>query len=131
MFSYSEYTVLSTVFQCSKCNLSIVLPYFLALNDQNWSKAKSYCVYDSEAYYDTCDLEGKINTFIDQYTSATITFLVTISNVTITGSDASAYGSGTVVITTGSNSVSESASGNCYLQKVDNNWKIDSISTIY
>jgi len=29
---------------------SVINEYFLALNDQNWSKAKSYCVYGSELY---------------------------------------------------------------------------------
>ena len=30
---------------------SVIHEYALALNDQNWNKARSYCVYGSEPYY--------------------------------------------------------------------------------
>jgi len=30
---------------------SVLYDYCLALNDQNWSKAKSYCIYGSDAYF--------------------------------------------------------------------------------
>ena len=30
---------------------SVIHEWSLALNDLNWSKAKSYCVNDSDAYY--------------------------------------------------------------------------------
>jgi len=103
---------------------SVIQNYFLAINNQNWSKAKSYCIYDSEAYYDTCDLEDIINTFIDQYTSATLTYFVDISNVSVIGSYASAYYSGSLTITADPYSESGSISGYYYLQKVVNTWKI-------
>jgi len=34
----------------------------LAINDQNWSKAKSYYVYGSDAYYKVCYIEDEFNT---------------------------------------------------------------------
>ena len=106
---------------------SVIHEYFLAINNQNWSKAKSYCVYDSEAYYDTCDLEGIINTFIDQYASVvTITCFITISNVSVYDSYANAYCSGSITITADYYSESDNASGYLYLRKVGNDWKIDS-----
>jgi len=49
---------------------------------------------------------------------------VNISNVSVNGSYASAYLSGSMIITADYYSESESASGYYYLQKVGNSWKI-------
>jgi uncharacterized protein YceK len=103
---------------------SVIYEYFLALNDQNWSKAKSYCVYGSDRYYATCVLEDAINALYQSYGSVTITIFVTISDVSVSGSYATAYGNGTMVIIAGYYSESGSASATYYLQKVGNSWKI-------
>ena len=103
---------------------SVIQDYFLAINDQNWSKAKNCCVYGSDRYYATCVLEDAVNALYQYVSTVTITCFVTISNVTITGSYASAYGTGTMVITAGGYSDSGSASTTYYLQKVGNSWKI-------
>ena len=103
---------------------SVIQDYFLAINDQNWSKAKNCCVYGSDRYYATCVLEDAVNALYQYTSTVTITCFVTISNVTINGSYASAYGSGTMVITAGYYYDSGSASATYYLQKVGNSWKI-------
>lgn len=103
---------------------SAIQEYFLAINDQNWSKAKSFCVYGSDRYYATCVLEDAVNVLYQYASTVTITCFVTISNVTINGSYASAYGSGTMIITAGYYYDSGSASATYYLQKVGNSWKI-------
>ena len=41
---------------------SVIEEYFMAINNQNWSKAKNYCVYGSDIYYEPCILEDGINT---------------------------------------------------------------------
>ena len=41
--------------------------YFLALNDQNWSKAKSYCTFGSEQYNDTTQLENTVKNYCFSY----------------------------------------------------------------
>ena len=102
----------------------VIHEYFLAINDQNWSKAKSYCVYGSDRYYATCVLEDAINALYQSYGSVTITIFVTISDVSVSGSYATAYGNGTMVIIAGYYSESGSASATYYLQKVGNSWKI-------
>ena len=102
----------------------VIQKYFLAINDQNWSKAKNCCVYGSDRYYATCVLEDAINALYQYYGSVTITIFVTISNVSVSGSYASAYGNGTMVIIAGYYSESGSASATYYLQKVGNSWKI-------
>ena len=103
---------------------SVIQEYFLAINDQNWSKAKSYCVYGSDRYYATDVLEDAINALDQSYGNATIIVFVTISDVTVNGSYATAYGNGTMVIIAGYYSESGSASATYYLQKVGNSWKI-------
>ena len=55
--------------------------YFLAINDQNWSKAKNYCVYGSDRYFATCVLEDAVNILYQYATTVTITCFVNISNV--------------------------------------------------
>jgi len=42
---------------------SVINEYCLAINDQDWSKAKSYCVYGSEEYYKVCYIEDIFNTY--------------------------------------------------------------------
>jgi len=103
---------------------SVINEYFLAINDQNWSKAKNCCVYGSDRYYATCVLEDAINALYQSYGSVTITIFVTISDVSVNGSYASAYGNGTMVIIAGYYSESGSASATYYLQKIGNIWKI-------
>ena len=103
---------------------SVIQDYFLAINDQNWSKAKNCCVYGSDRYYATCVLEDAVNALYQYTSTVTITCFVTISNVTITGSYASAYINLTMYASAGGYSDSDSASGYYYLQKVGNSWKI-------
>ena len=103
---------------------SVLQDYFLAINDQNWSKAKNCCVYGSDRYYATSVLEDAVNTLYQYATTVTITCFVNISNVSVNGSYASAYLSGSMVITADYYSDSGSASGYYYLQKVGSSWKI-------
>ena len=103
---------------------SVIQDYFLAINDQNWSKAKNCCIYGSDRYYATSVLEDGINALQQYYGTITITCFVTISDVTITGSYASADINLTMYATAGGYSESDSATATYYLQKVGNSWKI-------
>jgi len=103
---------------------SVLQEYFLAINDQNWSKAKNCCVYGSDRYYATCVLEDGINALYQYAYTVTITIFINISNVSVNGNYASAYINGSGTITADYYTESESATGNYYLQKVGNSWKI-------
>ena len=103
---------------------SVIQDYYLAINDQNWSKVKSYCIYGSEQYYKVSVMEDAVNTLQQYYGTVTITCFANISNVSVNGNYASAYINVTVVITAGYNYDSESDSGYLYLQKVGNSWKL-------
>ena len=103
---------------------SAINEYFLAINDQNWSKAKSYCVYGLDRYYATCGLEDGINVLYQYASIVTITCFVTISDVNVSGGYADAFISGTILITADGYSESESATAYYWLQKIGNSWKI-------
>jgi len=103
---------------------SVINEYFLAINDQNWNKAKSCCVYGSDIYYETCYLEDAVNTLYQYAYNVTITCFINISNVFVSGSYANAYCSGSITIIADHNYESDIFSGYCYLQKVGNTWKI-------
>jgi predicted membrane-bound dolichyl-phosphate-mannose-protein mannosyltransferase len=104
---------------------SVIYEYFSAINKQNWSKAKGYCVYGSDRYYKTGMIQDAVNTLDQQfYSPVTITCVINVSTVNITGNYATAKGSGSIVICAGYYCESESGSGTYYLQKVGGSWKI-------
>ncbi|GAJ10540.1 unnamed protein product, partial [marine sediment metagenome] len=94
---------------------NVIDEYFLAINVQEWDEAKSYCVYDSDIYDETCLLEDYIDSFFPFVVD--IIFDVDIFNITITGNYASAYIDGKLTITTDDNPVTSDFSGYFYLQK--------------
>ena len=103
---------------------SAVHEYFLAINDQNWSKAKGYCVYGSDRYYATCTIEDLFNNMCQLYNVVTITCYADIYNVVIIGNYADAYFNLTFVLTADYYSYDDSGSVCYYLQKIGNSWKI-------
>ena len=46
---------------------SIINEYFWAINEQDWEEAKSCCVYISDRYDATCDLEEHITGLLEQH----------------------------------------------------------------
>ena len=102
----------------------VIDEYFLAISDQEWEKAKSYCIYESDVYYETCDFEDYIDSLNLDFSFVDITFLVDIFDIRINGNDASAYVDGILNIITDDSSIIDNSSGHFYLQKVDNNWKL-------
>ena len=103
---------------------SVVNEYCLAINDQDWSKAKSYCVYGSEEYYEVCYIEDMINTYHLYCDIITINFYIDIYNVYIYGDYSEVYGYLTLVMSACGQFDSDSGYFWQYLQKVGNTWKI-------
>jgi len=103
---------------------SVIQEYYLALNDQNWSKAKSYCVYGSEKYYKTRMIEDAINTLNLYCNIVTINSYVSISNVSIYGNYSQAYCYISAVISACGYFDSASDYGYLYLQKTGSSWKL-------
>ena len=103
---------------------SVIQDYYLAINDQNWSKVKNCCVYGSDQYYKVSLMEDAANTLQQYYGTVTITCFADISNVSVSGGYASAYINVTVLVTAGIYYDTYSDSGYLYLQKVGNSWKL-------
>ncbi len=101
---------------------NVIDDYFLAINNQDWEKAKNFCMYESEVYYETCSLENYIDSF---YPSVVIIiFLIDVFDILITGNYASAYIYGSLTIIIDDQIITEDSPGKFYLQKISNNWKI-------
>jgi len=103
---------------------SVINELWLAINDQNWSKAKSYCIYGSEAYYGVCYLEDLFDTANLYCDNVTIFAYVNILNVSIYGSYSKVYVYISAVISGCGSSAGDSFYSYHHLQKVGNSWKI-------
>jgi len=103
---------------------SVINEYFLALSNQNWSKAKNCCVYGSDRYYATCQGESLINSLYEYCNIVTINTYADIMSVSIYGNYSEAYLYLTGLVTACGYYDSDSSYGYYYLQKVGNNWKI-------
>jgi len=103
---------------------SVINEYFLAISNQNWSKAKSYCVYGSDRYYATCQIETIVNTLYSYCNTVTINAYADIQNVSIYGNYSEAYCYISLLITACGYYDSDSKYGYYDLEKIGNNWKI-------
>jgi len=104
---------------------SVIYEYFLATNDQNWEKAKSYCIYGSEEYHDLCFFEDMINVYSQTTGNITITMDADIINTNIMGKYATVYLKVTSLITVNYDIViNDNVFCYYYLQKIGTNWKI-------
>jgi uncharacterized protein YceK len=103
---------------------STIQNYALALNDQDWSKAKSYCVYGSDAYYKVCVKEDLVNALYMYCNIVTLTYYVDIINVNIDGNYAQVYVHTTSLITACGYAEAYDIYEYGYLQKIGNSWKI-------
>jgi len=103
----------------------VIDEYFLAISEQEWGKAKSCCVYESDVYYETCDFEDYIDSLYLDFSFVDIIFDVDIFDVTIIGDFASAYIDGSITIIKDDQFMIDDFSGYFYyLQKISNDWKI-------
>jgi len=104
---------------------NVIDEYFLAISEQEWEKAKSYCIYGSNVYYETCDFEDYIDSLYLDFSFVDISFNVDIFDITVTGDFASAYIDGSITIIKDDQFITDDFSGYFYyLQKVSDDWKI-------
>ena len=104
----------------------VINEFCLALNDQNWSKAKGYCVYGSEKYYAIDELANIISIGNTLCNDSTLNISTDILDVSINGNYAQVYCYTTTSISICGESESASMYGNLQLQKVgmDENWEL-------
>lgn len=105
---------------------NVVQSYCSAISNQDWDRAKSYCVYDSQIYFDTCALEEQVNNLSQHASTVTISYSITISNIEINADYAEvSLRRKTLIITMDDYSQRHDIPGGIiYLQKIDNSWKI-------
>lgn len=103
---------------------SVIHEFFLAINDQNWSKAKGYCIYGSEKYYYISQLEDMVNTGYQYCSTVTINMIINVKNVSINGNYGQAKCDLSIIISYCGYFESDDSSGTLYLQKVGNTWKL-------
>ena len=103
---------------------AVLQNFFLAINDQNWSEVKGYCVYGSDAWFIVESIEDAVDTLLIYYYVVTINCFVSISNASASGNYGSAKVTGTLVMTADGYSESESINSTYHLQKIGNNWQI-------
>ena len=101
---------------------NVIDEYFLAIIEQDWDKAKSYCIYGSDIYYETCLFEGYIDSLYPSI--VIINYLMDIFNIVIAENYASAYIDGSLTIIKDDQSIITDSSGYLYLQKVSDAWKL-------
>ena len=102
----------------------VIQDYYLAINDQDWNRVKSYCIYGSDQYYKVSLMEDAANTVEQYYGTITITCFAEISNISVSGNYASAYIDVSVIVTAGYYYDVWGDSGHLYLQKIGNSWKL-------
>ncbi len=103
---------------------SVINEYFLAINDQNWYKAKSCCIYGSGEF----NAIAYIKDILDNYSEYHIEYIniyIDIYDVHIYGDYSEVYGYATSVMSKAGNVYSDSFLFWQYLQKIDNTWKIN------
>jgi len=112
---------------------NVIQEFCLALSDQNWSKAKSYCVYGSEIYNRLVELEESWNdgVFVIEMCGGSIlyiddiNYIVDIGAININGEYAEAFTYLTSTLIFGNNIIEEHyEEGWILLQRINNNWKL-------
>ena len=103
---------------------SVIHEYFLAISNQNWSKAKNCCVYGSDRYYATCQMEILANNLYLYCNIVTINAYADILSVSTYGNYSDVYLHLTALVTACGYYDSNINYGYYYLQKIGNSWKI-------
>ncbi len=103
---------------------AVLQNFFLAINDQNWSKAKGYCIYGSDAWFIIESIEDAMDTLYYYYYVITINCFVNISNVSVNGNYGSAKVTGSIVTTADGYTETLSINSTYNLQKIGNSWKL-------
>jgi len=102
----------------------VVNEYYLALNNLDFNKAKSYCVYGSDQYYSVCQGEALVNNLSLYCSIITINAAIDIQNVSVNGNYATVSGYTTYLLTGCGDVAADDKYSKFYLQKVGNSWKL-------
>ena len=102
----------------------LVNRYYAALSKQNWDKARSCCVYNSDAYKDVTDIENKVAQWSSAVVDVTLDYSFYIEDIVITGKYATVNGILRYSITVNGSIKEGSREKTINVEKTDNNWKL-------
>ncbi len=103
----------------------VIEDYFSALSNKEWDLAKSYCVFESDAYDSVFAFEENVNNWSLDCNSVTLNFSSVISEVDIDAKNALAPGFLTIIITCDDREpYEETGHFAISLQKIGNSWKL-------
>jgi NADH:ubiquinone oxidoreductase subunit len=98
--------------------------YYHALSKQNWDKARSYCVYNSDAYNDVTDIENNVAQWSSAIVDVTLDYSFYIEDIVITGNYATVNGILRYSITVNGSIEEYSGEKTINVEKINNNWKL-------
>ena len=102
----------------------IIEEYCQAINDQDWYKAKSCCIYGEGEYNAIAYIEDALDDY-NEYHVEYINIYIENYDVHIYGNYSEVYSYVTLVVSYYGNVESDSYLFWQYLQKIDSSWKID------
>jgi hypothetical protein len=103
---------------------SVIKQFFSALEYQNWSKAKSCCVYDSDAYEAICEFENDVNYLEMICGYVKINTYVNVDNISISGNYAYVICDASLSISACGVTENNSEYGYLELIYIGNSWEI-------
>jgi hypothetical protein len=103
---------------------SVIKQFFSALEYQNWSKAKSCCVYGSDAYEAICEFENDVNYLETICGYVKINTYVNVANISISGNYAYVICDASLSISACGVTENNSEYGYLELSKIGNSWKL-------
>ena len=98
--------------------------YYSAINQQNWEKAKSYCIFNSTPYNDVINIENKVAQWDSSIADITLDYSFYISDIIITGKFATVDGFLSFEININGSITEDSGEKTINVEKIDNNWKL-------
>jgi len=99
--------------------------YYFALIKQNWDKARSYCVYNSDAYNDVTNIENNVAQWSSAVVDVTLDYSFYIKDIVITGKYATVDGILSYsIMVNDSIEEEESEEKTINVEKIDTIWKL-------
>jgi len=98
--------------------------YYYALSKQNWDKARSYCVYNSDAYNDVTNIENNVAQWSSAVVDVTLDYSFYTEDIVITGKYATVNGILHYGITVNGSIEEDSREKIINAEKIDTIWKL-------
>jgi len=102
----------------------LVNRYYFALSKQNWDNARSYCVYNSDAYNDVTNIENNVAQWSSAVIDVTLDYSFYTEDIVITGKYATVNGILHYSITVNGLIKEDSREKTINVEKIDNDWKL-------